>query len=369
MEKTFKTIAAESIIVQQQFQNAIFGKEDVIISVKIYKRVDKKMKKRNFGFISLSAIVIVIASGVLFGQKSVDLNDFRQNGARFGSWSAPVNLGPSINSTADESAAVLSKDGLTLYFTSNRLGSFGGEDIWVAHRANLNDTWGTPENLGPIVNSGSLDRLRSISPDGRVLLFQSSRDGGLGGNDIWASTRRRTNNDFEWSRPVNLGTIINTTANEVAANYLFGSFGLNHKLFFSSARSGGVGGADIYISDIPRGGTFGQPVNIVELNSPYNDTCFWVRDDGLEIIFSSTRAGLNNDPTSFDLWVSTRSSIFDRWSPPVSLGPTLNTEGRLDVNPNLSADGTTMIFTSERDGGFGGSDIYITTRTVRRQDE
>ncbi|MGQ0540420.1 MAG: TolB family protein [Blastocatellia bacterium] len=141
------------------------------------------MKKRNFGFISLSLLLVVIASGVLFGQKSADLadfNDFRQRGTKFGNWSAPVNLGPEINSTANESAAVLSKDGRTLYFTSDRPGSIGDEDIWVAHRVNPDDPWGTPESLGPIVNSGFMDRLRSISPDGRILLFQSNRTGSVG---------------------------------------------------------------------------------------------------------------------------------------------------------------------------------------------
>jgi len=203
---------------------------------------------------------------------------------RYSEWSEPVNLGPAVNSTADDSAAVLTNNGRTLFFTSNRSGSIGSEDIWVVTRRHRNAEWGRAVNLGPVVNSGSMDRLRSISPDGRILLFQSNRPGGEGGNDIWASVRRRPNDELGWSRPVNIGTVINTATNEVAANYLFGSSGRNHKFFFSSGRAVGIGETDIYVSDIPDGGEFGVPVNIVEVNSIYNDTCFWIGDDGRELL-------------------------------------------------------------------------------------
>jgi hypothetical protein len=217
-------------------------------------------------------------------------DSFQERGKAYSEWSTPTNLGPPINSPTNDNSAVLSKNGLTLYFSSDRSGS-GGEDIFVAKRRHKNAPWEEPVNLGAVVNSASMDRLRSISPDGRILLFQSTRpQGSFGGSDIWVSTRRRTNDDFAWSEPVNLGAVINTSTNEVAANYLFGNQGRNHKLFFSSGRPGGIGDADIYVSEIPFGGSFGAPVNILELNSPFNEACFWVRDDGLEIIFSSTRA-------------------------------------------------------------------------------
>ncbi len=85
----------------------------------------------------------------------------------------------------------------------------------------------------------------------------------------------------------------------------------------------------------------------------------WMRGDGLEIIFSSTRAGLNNDPIAFDLWALVRPTVWSMWAAPVRLG--INS-GVLDVNPSVSADGTTLTFTSERDGGLGGSDVYMSTR-------
>lgn len=279
----------------------------------------------------------------------------------FSEWSTPVKLDAPVNSNADDLSAILSGDGLSLYFTSNRKGS-AGEDIWVSKRQNLNANWGKPVNLGSVINSTATDRLRSISADGRVLLFQSDRLGGAGGNDIWSSRRSNPNDDFGWETPVNLGAVINTNTNEIAANYLFGFQARNSELFFSSGRSGGIGAADIYTSKIAFDGSFSEPINILELNSHYTESCFWVREDGLEIIFSSTRAALNNDLNSFDLWVSSRASVFDKWSPPASLGATINTENYREVNPNVSSDGQTMYFTSNRGSGFSGNDIYMTTR-------
>jgi Tol biopolymer transport system component len=281
-------------------------------------------------------------------------------------WKTPINLGPGVNSSANDLAPALSKDGLTLYFSSTRLaGGFGGEDIWVSRRDPKTGEWGEPVNIGPVVNSIGMERVRYLSPDGRLLLFQSDRGQGEGGSDIWATTRKRMHDDLAWGRPVNLGSVINSPMNELGATYLFGNSGINHKLFISSNRPGGLGGADLYSSDIPDGGSFGVPVNLTELNSASNDTCMSISSDGLEIIFSSNRPDLNNLMSAFDLWVSTRSSIFDAWSVPKNLGSTVNAEGFLDANPALSFDGTTLVFTSTRTNGLGGMDLYISTREKR----
>src|SRR5207253_3072207 len=64
-------------------------------------------------------------------------------------WSEPVNLGPIVNTSSDDSEPALSPDGLSLYFSSSRPGGFGPNNIWVSQRASLNDPWGRPQNLGP----------------------------------------------------------------------------------------------------------------------------------------------------------------------------------------------------------------------------
>src|SRR5207248_2491861 len=67
-------------------------------------------------------------------------------------WSPPVNLGPTINTSANEVNAALSPDGLSLYFTSDRPGGLGGNDIWVSHRDCDDCLWGPPANLGAPIN-------------------------------------------------------------------------------------------------------------------------------------------------------------------------------------------------------------------------
>lgn len=314
---------------------------------------------------------IALAAVLFFGFSATVIIDAQsRRGTRFSDWSPPVNIGPPINTEFDDNVPVLSRDEKTLYFTSTRMpGGYGEEDIWVSKRRNRNAPWGEPVNLGPQINTQYVDRMRSLSSDGRIILFQSNRPtGSQGGTDIWAIVRRNPNDDFGWSEPVNLGPVINTQYNEVAAKYLFNERHRNGNLFFSSARPGGFGGPDIYESEVTENG-FAVPINIFELNTRSIETCFWVREDGLEIIFSTNRPDLKEDTSKFDLWVSTRSSVFENWSPPESLGSTINSDGYLDVNPMLASADQTLYFSSTRPnphGPVGNMDIYISTRTRLR---
>src|SRR5438093_8275760 len=76
---------------------------------------------------------------------------------KFSNWAAPVNLGPVVNSAYADNGPAISKDRLSLYFTSTRPGGFGDQDIWVSQRASLNDPWGPPTNLGPMINTSYID--------------------------------------------------------------------------------------------------------------------------------------------------------------------------------------------------------------------
>jgi hypothetical protein len=97
--------------------------------------------------------------------------------------------------------AEVSTDGLSLYFTSQRPGGYGGWDIWVSTRVTTSDPWSDPINLGSTVNSTYGETDPSISSDGLALFFESSRSGGSGDGDIWVTTRSTT--DSEWGPPVN----------------------------------------------------------------------------------------------------------------------------------------------------------------------
>lgn len=304
----------------------------------------------------LLILTLLLSAGAANGQL--------RRGQRFSDWSPVVHLPPPINSEFDDHAAILSRDQKTMYFTSNRTGSVSGsEDVWVSKRKTPNAPWGEPVNLGPVINTPAMERVRSFAADGRILLFQSDRTGGLGLTDIWAVVRKHVNDDFDWSEPVNLGSVINTPSTELAANYLIADAGRVKKLFFSSNKPGGFGGPDIYESTINDLG-FEMSVNVFELNSPSIETCFWVREDGLEIIFSSNRPNVTGDIQQHDMWAAYRDSVYENWGEPERLGPNVNVPNWQDVNPALSADDRTMLMASRRPGGIGPGtfDIYVTTR-------
>jgi hypothetical protein len=86
----------------------------------------------------------------------------------------------------------LRADGREVVFFSTRPGGLGGRDLWTSTRRSVLDAWSTPENLGSLINSTVVDQQPSLSRDGQTLLFASTRLGGQGALDIWMSTRTRS---------------------------------------------------------------------------------------------------------------------------------------------------------------------------------
>jgi hypothetical protein len=108
--------------------------------------------------------------------------------------------------------------------------------------------------------------------------------------------------------------------------------------------------------------TFGEPTNLgPTINSSVREQTPSISADGLELYFRSTRAG-----GGFDIWVTTRATTDDPWGTPVSLGPKVNRSPWVwDSCPSISADGLSLFFVSERFGGEGGLDIWVTTRPTK----
>ena len=279
-------------------------------------------------------------------------------GPHYGEWSAPVNLGPTLNSTANDSGAAISKNGLSLYFFSTRPGGFGGNDLMVSQRATLNDPWEPPVNLGPTLNSASNEQVPALSRDGHWLFFNSDRPGGFGGTDIWASWRPQTHDDFGWQAPVNLGPNINTAFEDHGAGYLENDADAP-QLYFGSDRQGPPGNNDIYESHLQPDGSWGPATRIPELSTTASEARPTLRHDGLEIFFYSNRAG---GIGGTDLWTATRDTADAPWSTPVNLGAPVNTSFP-EMHLYLAPEGETLFFGSSRPGGSGGLDMYMTTRS------
>jgi hypothetical protein len=278
---------------------------------------------------------------------------------RFSDWSAPVNLGPAVNDPKNvDSGAFISKDGLSLYFgANNRPDGYGQFDLYVSRRDRVDAPWGPAQNLGPSVNTKANEQTPALSADGLVLFFASDREDpkAFGSMDLYSARRADTRSDVTWLPPANLGRGVNTASAENGPAYFEDPATRTVVLYFSSNRPA-AGTEDIYTSTRRRDGTFGPAVPVAELNTEFRDVRPAVRRDGLELYLDSNRTGTLGQ---VDLWVATRSSTRVPWSTPVNLGPRVNTAAT-DARPSISWDGTELYFHSLSEGG---GDLFRCTRT------
>ncbi len=207
-------------------------------------------------------------------------------------WSPAIEIGAPINTPGNEGALCVSPDGMTIIITAcSRRDSYGSCDLYSSHR--IGNNWSEPENLGPLVNTTSWESQPCLAADGRTLFFVSTRRGGYGGSDIYKSTLKK---DGYWSTPVNLGDVINTSADEMSP-FIHPD---GRTLYLSSRGHAGMGGADLFVSR------------------------------------------MNSDST---------------WQKPENIGYPVNTK-RDEINLIINAKGSEAFISAERDNGYGNTDIY-----------
>lgn len=136
-----------------------------------------KLRGRKLLYFSRSSVTPNVAGEIYVSE--------RQNGARFGPATAVSELN---DSTANDIQPNVRADGLEVVFSSNRSGTLGAQDIWVATRGTPTDRWSAPVNIGSEVNTGAAESRPSLSRDGKQLLFGRS-PGPEGNSDIYVTTR------------------------------------------------------------------------------------------------------------------------------------------------------------------------------------
>jgi hypothetical protein len=260
---------------------------------------------------------------VLFFSRRIDgrQSDIYVSRLQNGTWQ-PAQPVAELNSAANEVGPILSPDGKQLYFYSDRPGGLGGTDIYVASKT-ADGAWGKPKCLGPKVNSAAHEYDPAISPDGMSLYFASNRTD---------ETAKRIADDKqpasqEWN--VTLRAQLDLTMFDL----------------YRSRRDG----IDT---------EWGPSAALEEINRPDStDGAPFVSPNGAFLYFASDRTARNGERRNLDLYRARLSG--DGFLEPENLGPSINTPHH-ETEPGLSAEGFTIVFSSNRDGT---DRLYASTAT------
>ncbi|MCP5347181.1 MAG: hypothetical protein R3F41_14465 [Gammaproteobacteria bacterium] len=206
-----------------------------------------------------------------------------------------------------------------------------------------------PVNMGPVINSASRDAEPTFMPDGNTMYFNCFNRQGRTGSDICVSDRVGDS----WSEP----RIVEAVSSEqyLEVEPLLSPDG--KQLYVMSDRPGGKGRTDIWVSDWVDG-DWTEPRNLEgPFNSEYSDHCLYFGGENWEFAYwTSTRPGGFGGN---DIWMAER--IDGQWQEAVNLGPNVNSA--VSEHHSLpSPDGRSLYITTTRAEGFGGEDIYVTTR-------
>lgn len=216
-----------------------------------------------------------------------------------------------INTNENEGAQALSADGRLLFFTAcNRPDGKGSCDIYYS--VFNGKVWSSPKNAGSVVNSSNWDGQPSLSSDNRYLYFSSNRSGGKGKKDIWRAelTEIMENGILRWKEPKNAGEILNTAGDEISP-FVHPN---NKTFYFASDFHTGMGGMDLFVSDIQNDGGFsvprnlGYPINTHKdeqgLNIAFNGKTAWFSSEreqgfGLDIFTFQLPENLQTEPVTY----------------------------------------------------------------------
>ncbi|MFP4663513.1 MAG: OmpA family protein [Bacteroidales bacterium] len=266
----------------------------------------------------------------------------------------PVNLGSNVNTKYDDYWPSLTADEQRLVTTvlvpsgsaNNYYADQFQEDLYETIKDDQGE-WYPIRNMGRTINSSKNEGAQCISVDGNMCIFTAcNRRDGYGSCDLYVSYKEGDS----WGRPDNLGRPVNTGFWE--SNPSLSADG--KWLYYSSSDTSGYGKNDIWRVEIKPGLEFGQPENLGgTVNSPGADGSPFIHPDGRTLYFASNgHPGLGD----FDLFV-TRLMDDGSWTEPENLGYPINTHGE-ERSLIVNAEGDLAMISSEREGGYGGLDIY-----------
>jgi tetratricopeptide (TPR) repeat protein len=264
-----------------------------------------------------------------------------------------TNLGEGINSKYADYSPIVSLDEETLIFTTRRKGGSTDriepnglyfEDIFVSEAKD--EKWQAAKSISQKINSQGHEATINLSADGLKLLVYKD-DAGNG--NIYISEFKNN----EWQELEYISAPINSASWETHA--CFSSD--NRTLYFTSNRSGGYGGRDIYKCLRLPNGEWGPAENLGPIiNTPYDEDGVFIHPDGQQIFFSSKG---HKSMGGFDIFTSyIGDEANGYWTAPKNYGYPVNTPDD-DVFFVTTADGLRGYYSSDKEGGYGEKDIYM----------
>ena len=211
-----------------------------------------------------------------------------------GEWTpgAPV---PGVNTPQDEGAESISADGKLLFFTGcYRSDSYGGCDLYYSEQQN--GSWGNIHHAAEPLNTAYYESQPSLAANGQYLYFTSNRPGGLGGNDIWRCARRP---DGRWGKPENVGAPINTAGDDESP-FLHPD---GQTLYFMSNGHPGLGSYDLFVARRTADGPWGQPKNLgYPINTAAGEGALVVSLDGQTAYYTTDQNTQQGEPLDLDIY-------------------------------------------------------------------
>jgi outer membrane protein OmpA-like peptidoglycan-associated protein len=258
------------------------------------------------------------------------------------------NLGPSINSQYTEYNPVVSTDESVMAYTALRVNTDKTrsnadfvEEIMISTKEGKGDNWSKP-NIIKINNKFNVGTA-GIAPDGQSMLIF------IGGLNNTGNIYTIERSGKDWSTPAVMGPHVNSNFLESTASITPDG----KTIYFASNRPGGFGGMDIYRVVKNEKGNWGLPINLgPSVNTPYDEDAPFIHPDMKTLFFTSDG---HNTMGGKDIFKTVL--IGGKWMSPENLGFPINTPAN-DNYFTLTADGSKGYFSSDRQGGYGGQDIY-----------
>lgn len=347
----YDTDAGEHLVYENEKTGPLSGEKQLLV-VKFPQKTRYKVRgaKIVMKTSSVKGYNGIDAIGIYGAEDKIKIEVEQPKGVVFDS--KAENLGKNVNSPYDDYIPQISPDGKILYFARydhpKNMGGANDIDIWFSKLVG-NNTWSVAEPMPKPLNDKTPNSLMTITPDGNTILLNTKyNQDGSHENGVSLSTKRR--NDWKFPKPV---VIKDFYTQSEYAEYCIGAS--KKVMLMSLDRPEGYGETDLYVSKLNKNKTWSKPINLGEvINTADVEMSPFLAADGITLYFASAgHRGYGKE----DIFMTKRlDDTWLKWSKPINLGPVINSNQR-DGYYSIPASGEYAYFISKKQT-IGRSDIF-----------